>query len=261
MEKRPLPRTSKVARVRRTGALAVAALGTFACSTARHPAAEDPRGLAVDPACVRAGLSACEAACGEGERGDGRACTRAGMARLTAEDPTPAVTWLERGCALEDPAACNALADLINLGILGAPEPATELYERACSLGAKPACRTLEAKGQVWFSLPLELVFDEVEAPDPKVEMPMGPEETLRVVVAVCVREGRKPVVLVRSPSAVGGLDDAVVDTMSGWRFSLSPRVRPDAVLCRSWAFNFRRAPESPHDEWRSRQAQGAGSR
>ncbi len=142
-----------------------------------------------------------------------------------------------------------------------APEPATELYERACSLGAKPACRTLEAKGQVWFAPPLELVFDETETPDPKVEMPMGPEETLRVVVGVCVREGRKPVVLLRSPSAVGGLDDAVVDTMSGWRFSLSPRVRPDAVLCRSWAFNFRRAPESPHDEWRSRQAQGAGSR
>jgi hypothetical protein len=178
------------------------------------------------------------------------------MAGLAAEDATPAVTLLERGCELEDPAACNALADLVYLGILGAPEPATELYQRACSLGARPACRTQEANGQVWFSLPLDLVFDDFEAPDPKVEMPMGPKETLRVIAAVCVRDGRKPVVLLRSSSTVGGLDDAVIDTMSGWRFSVSPRVRRSTVLCRSWTFNFRRVPQSPHEEWRRRHSQ-----
>ncbi len=172
------------------------------------------------------------------ELGHARSCAFAGLARLFSKTPLDAVVFLERACGHANPTACNWMADAAHLGVFGEPTPAAAYYERACTAGAGAACRTLKAKDQVWFTLPVELVFKTHEMPDPKLDRWLHPGAESTVGVNVCIQDGQAPKVDLTASSGDPWLDSTVVWATRKWRFSFGPLIRKDAVLCGSWRFD-----------------------
>jgi uncharacterized protein len=81
-------------------------------------------------------LAKFDAAC---DGGTGRACFDAGMRRAqglgTARDRVAAVSWLEKGCRLDDARSCGLLAGFLGVGSEGVAKDqkrAFELHQKAC---------------------------------------------------------------------------------------------------------------------------------
>jgi TPR repeat protein len=76
-----------------------------------------------------------------------RACTELGIHHAAGRgiplNLPRAVVLLEKACAGDDARGCKTLADLIEFGTVGAPEPrrAAALRRKACAAGYQLACR------------------------------------------------------------------------------------------------------------------------
>ncbi len=141
----------------------------------------------------------------------------------------------------------------MRLGLLREPGDGLSHHLRACTLGAESACRTVAEVGEVWVTLPPDLLFAEQDRPASEIEMAMQPGETLRLELDLCIRDGRPVTAAVRTSSGEPGLDEAMLHTASRWRFSTRPPIPKDVALCRTWPIRLIPANESPAWEWRRR--------
>lgn len=139
-------------------------------------------------------------------------------ARVHAGRTQAVATELDASCGRGSGAACSALADLIQLGLLAPLDRASagDLYLRACGRGHELACRTLE-QGVSWLTLPL-LRARHMDSPRLRHAIHAAGPDMLHVDVCV---DGRGVPVRVHMRGSTGRNDDdaRLARAASQWRF------------------------------------------